>query len=435
MNYEETLKALHSIPRQAKGHSLERMGTLLSLLGHPEKKGQFVHVAGTNGKGSVSKLLANALQKSGYRVGLFTSPYILDFRERIQINETLIAKEAVCRLYEEVMVKAALLPRALGLLTEFEVVTAMAFLYFAKSTVDVAVIEVGIGGLYDATNVLSPILSVVTPVSLDHKAQLGDTLSAIATHKAGIIKKGVPVVCAPQKDEALRILQDVAKEVDAPMVLCHKEDVVFTSFDGKKQRALFTLSHNEPWVVSLSLLGLHQLDNALTALQALQVLMERGYDKLSKTSIQEAFAETTWTGRMEILQDPPLCIVDGAHNEDGALRLVESMKFYYPKVPVYILLGMLKDKDVQAVLRPLKTLATKFYLHTPKDPRALAAEELRILLGSETSHECHQDLTKALEEALATLPEGGILLACGSLYSIGPLKEALAKIPHEKTIS
>jgi len=435
LNYEETLKALHSIPRQPKGYTLERMEALLSLLGHPEKKRRFIHVAGTNGKGSVSKLLATTLQKSGYKAGLFTSPYIIDFRERIQINETLIAKEAVCLLYEEVMLKAALLPGALGLPTEFEVVTAMAFLYFAQSTVDIAVMEVGIGGLYDATNVLTPILSVVTPISFDHQAQLGDSLSAIAAHKAGIIKKGVPVVCAPQKDEALSILQEVAKEVEAPMVQCHKEDVVFTSFDGKKQRALFTLGHHEPWMMSLSLLGLHQLDNALTALRALEILMDKGFDKITKTCIQEAFAKTTWTGRMEILKENPLCIVDGAHNEDGALFLVESMKFYYPRAPVYILLGMLKDKDVLEVLRPLKTLATKFYLHTPKDPRALTAEELSILLGSETSHECHQDLAEALVEALNTLPEGGILLACGSLYSIGPLKEALAKIPHEKTIS
>src|SRR5215204_1864982 len=307
--------SLKHISELAKAEfNLDRMFALMEQLGNPQAKYPIIHVAGTKGKGSVSALCASALQAAGYKTGLYTSPHLLDYVERIQVNGEPISHGQLIDLVEEVKPAVARTPK----LTTFEITTALGFLAFAKNDVTAAVIEVGLGGRLDATNIVTPKVSVITSLSYDHMAVLGDTLAKIAGEKAGIIKQGVPVVSAPQKEEALEVLERVAKIEGCSFTLVGKDvkfELIESSLDGQSLHVVDNLRRSI-LDLRLPLLGSHQIENAAiayTALKASSIL-------ISDEAIQKGFSQVKWRARFEVIQREPPVIVDSAHNRDSALR-------------------------------------------------------------------------------------------------------------------
>lgn len=424
MNYQETLKKLHSIPRRKKEENLDRMTRLISLIGNPHEGMKFIHVAGTNGKGSISRMLEEILYVSGYQAGLFTSPYIINFRERIQINNVMISEEDVCLYFDKVMAASRILEEeGLGIPSEFEVVTAMSLLYFRDRKVDIAVIEVGIGGLYDATNIITPILSVITSINFDHMSILGSTLESIAEHKAGIIK-GSPAVSSSQQPEVRKVLKARADKVSSELIFSSSREIKFLRLEGIFQVVQYQLKGHRPITVKLSLLGIHQMLNAGTVLYAAYELIRQGYSAITEENIQRALVSVRWPGRMEVVSEDPLLIIDGAHNLDGAINLKESMAFYFRNRKIILILGMLRDKDVDSVSKVLSIDAKKVILVTPDDFRAMEAEDLERLLKAQCRVEKAASFNDAAVKALNEYEEGDVILSAGSLYTIGDMKNA-----------
>lgn len=423
LNYQETLHDLHSIPRKLKENHLHNITRLMERLGNPQQRLRCIHVAGTNGKGSVSKMIAHSLTESGYRVGLFTSPFIIDFRERIQIDGRYIEEEEVVRFYKQVRDAAVRLEsEGFDTVSEFEVVTAMAFLYFYEMEVELCVIEVGIGGRYDATNLIDPELSVITSISKDHMSQLGNTLEEIAWHKAGIIKTA-SVISSEQTVEVQRVFQNAAERMNTNITFASSSMYRFLGMKEHQQRIEFSIPHYEPFNVDLNLLGTYQMENAAVAVMALLKLQTLGFEKITVDSIRTALNTVTWIGRMEIVRESPLTIADGAHNEDGARRIIESIQFYFPDRKILLLLGMLKDKDITAVVNVLTSRAKSIYLHTPEDPRALSETLLLEKISSDVPVECCSTLRHAYEKAQRDFEEEDLILSAGSLYTIGEMKK------------
>lgn len=424
MNYDEALAALHAIPRRNKEENLNRMERLMAILSDPRKQLRLIHVAGTNGKGSISRMLEEVLSVSGYRTGLFTSPYIFDFRERIQIDNVMISREAVVHYYESVLKASDTLTReGWGMPSEFEFVTAMALLYFKDQDVDLAIIEVGIGGLYDATNVISPILSVISSINFDHTNLLGNTLESIARHKAGIIK-GSPCVSSSQHPEVRKVLNERAKSVSSELIFFSTRDMRFLEMEGTKQRVRYEFRHREPLTVTLSLLGIHQMINAGVVLRALEVLKNLGYGRITDEHVIKALALVRWPGRMEVIQEEPLVIIDGAHNMDGAINLRESMEFYFPGRKIILILGILKDKDVDAISHVLSSNTKKTICITPDYYRAMEARELMSLMDSSVDLVQAVSFPEAVDLALKAYERGDVILASGSLYTISDMERA-----------
>jgi len=424
LNYQETLEKLHSIPRRKKEENLDRMTRLLSLLSNPHQGLKFIHVAGTNGKGSISRMLEEILYESGYKTGLFTSPYIVDFRERIQINNVMISEQDVCLYFEKVMdVSHVLEEEKMGIPSEFEVVTAMSFMYFKDKGVDIAIIEVGIGGLYDATNVIMPVLSVITSINYDHMNILGSTLESIAFHKAGIMK-GNPVVSSSQQPEVRKVLRDKAKEISSNLTFSSSREIKFLRLEGTFQVVQYHLNGHEPIIVKLSLLGIHQMLNAGVVLYSAFELIRQGYTAITEEHIRRALVKVQWPGRMEVVSEEPLIVIDGAHNLDGAINLKESMAFYFRNRKIILLLGMLRDKDVDSVSKVMSMDAKKVILVTPDDFRALNAEDLYRLLEPQRNMETAASFKAAAEKALDAYQVGDVILSAGSLYTIGDVKNA-----------
>src|SRR3990170_789503 len=319
--------------------NLDRMFALMAELGNPQDQYPILHVAGTKGKGSVSALCAAALQAAGYRAGLYTSPHLVDYCERIRINGQPVSHADLVELVEQIKPAVARIPK----LTTFEITTALGFLYFAQQKADSAVIEVGLGGRLDATNIVTPKVSVITSLSYDHMAVLGDTLAEIAAEKAGIIKSDVPVVSAPQKDEALEVLEKFVSERNASLTLVGR-DLLYVpgdhSLDGQTLQVRPVTQyaiHNAQKTASLSLrmplLGAHQAENAAVAAAALWALRAQGLN-LADEAIQKGFAEVRWPGRFEVVRRQPPVVIDSAHNRDSALRLRLTLDDYFPQRPI-----------------------------------------------------------------------------------------------------
>ena len=353
----------------AKAHfNLERMQALMDRLGNPEKKYPILHVAGTKGKGSTSALMASALNAAGYKTGLYTSPHLQDYVERIQIDGVPVLHAGLVELVEQVKPHVAAVP----MLTTFEITTAIGLLYFARQKVDAAVIEVGLGGRLDATNIVTPRVSVITSLSYDHMAVLGNTLTLIAGEKAGIIKPGIPVVSSPQKDEARVVLERVAQERNAPLTLVGR-DVSFAagehSLDGQTltvsikkaagdQKAGIETSP-ESVILRLPLLGQHQVVNAATAYAALH---ESGLD-IRNEAIAKGFASVKWPCRFEVVRREPPVVIDSAHNADSARRLRQALDDYFPGRPVIWIFAILEDKDASGDVGGIGTSADSSHCH------------------------------------------------------------------------
>ncbi|MBR0574844.1 bifunctional folylpolyglutamate synthase/dihydrofolate synthase [Proteiniclasticum sp. BAD-10] len=421
MNYEETLEELHHIPRVPKEENLETMEALMASLSHPEKNLRLIHVTGTNGKGSTCKMLSQVLVGAGYRTGLFTSPYIYDFRERIQVNHELISQEDVVRLYARVVeASRSLEERGYRRPSEFETVTAMSLLYFQEKRVEVAIMEVGIGGRYDATNVIDPILSILTSITFDHMKILGDTLEKIAWHKAGIMK-GKPAVSASQHPEVRRVLQEEARVTGTPLVFAKSQQVEYQGGDSFTPRVKYTFDQRGPLEMELGLLGVHQMLNAGVVLLALEELKIQGFMAITDTVVKEALRTVTWPGRMEVVSRDPLVIIDGAHNLDGAVNLRESLDFHFPQRPILLILGMLKDKDVASTAKILARNTKMVLLITPQDIRGMDAAMLKGYLEPSGETLICSSAEHAVKEALNRVEEGDLILCAGSLYTIQEL--------------
>ena len=428
MTYEETIAALDATPAFPGKPGLERMQQLLERLGNPHRGLRCVHVAGTNGKGSTCALLAGILSAAGYRTGLYTSPHLTDFAERIRVDGQEIPHGAVVRLAERVMAEAEHCRAAGAPLTEFELITAMAFLWFREQACEICVLETGLGGRCDATNVVeAPEATVVTSISLDHTKILGDTVEQIAFEKSGILKRGVPCVCYPDLPRAaLGVIRMTAQVQGASLLVAPLKDLTFVDASLHGTRLLTETS----LPLTLPLLGEHQMKNAAVVLACVKELRGRGW-QISDEALQQGFASVSFPARMEVLSESPAVILDGAHNPEGTAALAKAIKRYVTKKRMIGVCGMMADKNVREAVRKLDGVMEKVYTVSPDSPRAmsaaaLAAEREKRRIPAEPA----ASLAGALRKALAEGAERGVLV-CGSLYLAGEARPLLKKLLNQ----
>jgi len=429
MTYEEAINKITSLLRFGMKPGLERVEKLLELLDNPQDKLKFVHVAGTNGKGSTCALISSVVRKSLYKTGLFTSPYVTDFCERMQINGEMISHEDLAALVEKTFPVVEQMAANDEIITEFEFITAIAMQWFEQNDCDIVVLEVGLGGRLDATNVIkTPLVSVITSISLDHTAVLGNTLEQIAYEKCGIIKENGITVCYPdQKPEVLEVIRNTAAARHNQFILADINSVTLLSMNITGTG----LEYND-LLVSLPFIGEHQVKNAVTALAVIEVLKDEGYD-IADHSIEAGFSSASFPARLELISSDPLVLLDGAHNPDGTAALADAVRKYLAGKKVVAIMGMLADKDVASATRNLAGLFSHVITLAPANPRAMSAEALAAHWTSlGTSAEAMVDADAALEKALGMLGSDGALLICGSLYLAGELRPLILNLLHIK---
>ena len=421
-SYNSALDYLYSFVDYSLKHSSElakadfnlgRMRALMAELRNPQDQYPIVHIAGTKGKGSVSALIASGLAAAGYSVGLYTSPHLLDYCERIQINGQPVSHAGLVELAEKIKPAVAGIPK----LTTFEITTALAFMYFAAQHVDAAVIEVGLGGRLDATNVVAPNVSVITSLSYDHMAVLGNTLTQIAGEKAGIIKPGVPVVSAPQKEEALDVLVRVAAARKAPFTLVG-HDVTFEglnhSLDGQ---SLSVETVSNTYTFTIPLLGSHQVQNAAVAAAALWTLRSQRI-AISDEAIERGLASVRWPARFEVVRREPPVIFDCAHNQDSFARLRQALDDYFPSRQVYLIFGASEDKNIPGMFTEIQPKVRQMLVTKSFHPRALEPGKIQDLavqagIPSVIMPSVKQAFARALE---MSEKDGSIVLSAGSMF-------------------
>ena len=410
MTYQEALAYIHSVNWTFCKPGLDRIIALCDALGNPQKDLTFVHVAGTNGKGSFCAMTASILQAAGYRTGLFISPYIRTFNERMVVDGEMISETELAEL------TAFVRPIADGMTdkpTEFELITAIAFLYFKRHRCDVVVLETGMGGRLDATNLIeNPLLTVITGIGLDHTAFLGDTIAAIAAEKAGIIKQGVPVIYGG--DDGASVIAAVAQQKSAPYRRVDYAPLTVREYtlDG----TVFDYADYENLTVSL--LGTYQPRNAAVVLTAVDSIRRLGLT-ISDEAVRQGLSRVTWPGRFEILSRDPLVIFDGAHNAQGIGAAVDSIRRYFGDRKVLVLTGVLQDKDYHTIAADLASVAAEAFVLTPDNPRALPGEEYAALLRAlGVSATAYPTVSEAYAAARGAAESRGLPLVClGSLYT------------------
>ncbi|NWF93737.1 MAG: bifunctional folylpolyglutamate synthase/dihydrofolate synthase [Syntrophaceae bacterium] len=413
--YQESLDFLYGLEKFGMIFGLTQVERILKALGDPHKDVQVIHIGGTNGKGSTAAMIASVLQKEGYRVGLYTSPHLIRFTERIKINGEEIEEQEVARLAEwmrERVGEANITPP----FTFFDFTTAMALYYFRQKMVDLAVLEVGLGGRLDSTNVVDPLLSVITNISKDHEAYLGNSILKIAGEKAGIIKKGRPLVTAATQAQVLRLFSKVCREKGSPCFRVGKEFRYACSENGDFH---YEGLHRKLWGLRLSLRGFHQVINATTALGALEVLEDLGYT-VSTDAMVEGLKEVEWPGRLEVTASSPRVVLDGAHNPAGALVLKESLEKEFQYDHLTLLIGVMKDKDIRSILGLLAPLADRIILTRPNSERAAPPALLKKELGRNGRRaEIIEDLKEAIQRGLSITGQEDLFCITGSLYTVG----------------
>lgn len=416
---------IHEFNRFGMVLGLDRMEELLRRLGNPQDDLKVIHVAGTNGKGSVSKYLEEGLSACGYKMGLYTSPYIETFNERIRYDGADISDEDL-EYYGQKVVSAAEAMVADGLdsPTEFEVVTAIAFLYFAGRQADITILEVGLGGIGDSTNVVkSPLASVITSISYDHMAQLGSSLAEIAVNKAGIIKTGCPVIAnVPQRDAAKIIARKAyamgSRLYDISGIRAAVSDE--TPFSQKVSMELYEKSYSD---VEISMVGRHQAENLKTALATLEILRKPGAVKLDREALYEGLKRARQPGRFEVISEDPLVIIDGAHNEAGAQALQETMAQHFAGKKILLVAGILADKEIDSIVKFLTKITDHIIVTEPDNPRKLAAEKLAEHVAEfGAAAEVVSDVEAAVHRAKELADGYDVILFAGSLYLIGDVR-------------
>ena len=419
MTYEEALNAIHAVHWQGHKPGLERTRALLSALGDPHKALRFVHVAGTNGKGSTAAMLDSCLRAAGYRTGLFTSPYINRFNERVQVDGVPIPDGDLVRLVERVQPAAAAMADTP---TEFEFITALGMLWFAEQRCDIVVLEVGLGGALDSTNVIDPPeCAVITALGLDHVKELGPTLADIAAAKAGIIKPGSPAVSYGGAPEADRVIAAAARACGAPLTV-----VDFTrlrlrgaGLDGQ------TFDFDGLDGLTLPLLAGYQPRNAAVAVTALRALHARGWD-IPDEAIRRGLASVRWPGRFELLRRSPPFLLDGSHNAHGMRATADSLRSLFPGQKFVFLVSIMADKDADEMLRLLLPLAKAFVTVTAPSPRAIPAADLAARIEALGGRAEPAASIPAAVERAAALAAGGPAAALGTLYFSGEVRQAVA---------
>ena len=411
MNYEQALTYIHSVNWTFCKPGLERITALCTALGDPQKKLRFIHVAGTNGKGSTSAMLASILQSAGYRTGLYTSPYIRTFCERIRVDGENIPEDALATLTERIRPIADAMEDKP---TEFELITALAFAYFAECRCDVVVLEVGLGGRLDSTNVIeNTALSIITGIDFDHTALLGNTIEEIAREKAGIIKAGRPVLFGGAEGVARNTVMGVASEKNAPFYTVDRSS--YKEHEATLAGTVFDYLHYSN--LRLPLLGAYQPYNATLVLTAIELLNQDGFG-IGENAVRQGLANVRWPARFELLSLDPIVIYDGGHNPEGVRAAVASIKTYFGSQRVNILSGVMADKDKGEMIQTLKEVAARAFTVTPNNPRALAAQDYAAQLASfGIPATAYKSVLAGVIAAIESSKKEGIPLVClGSLY-------------------
>lgn len=420
MTYPAAIEYLYGLQKHGIKLGLEPMQALLEAIGHPERRLRVLHVGGTNGKGSTVAMAAAMLRASGLRVGLYTSPHLVEFRERIRINGDMIPEARLADLVGRL--RAAVQPELS--LTFFEMTTALAMLYFADSHVDLAVLEVGMGGRFDATNVVAPIACAITTIALDHQEYLGTTEEAIAFEKAGIIKPGVPVVIGRMGPEAGTVMRRVAAERAAPVWQLGSEFVV----DGSSDRFTYRGQGRVVEGLRCGLVGRHQLDNAACAIALLEAAVHGGVS-VDEAAVREGLRSVVWEGRLEVLEDAPRVLLDGAHNPAASValsRYLEDFLAGHPHARVILVWGMMRDKDHRAFIAPLLPLVSEIVLTQAGLARSATVGELRQSLTEWPKPVSEVPLpAEALQSAKERASSGDLICVAGSLMLLGDIKAAV----------
>ena len=424
MNYIEARVYLDEVSKYGSVLGLESMRELLHRLGDPQNELKFIHISGTNGKGSVLAYLSTILTGAGYRTGRYISPTLFSYRERIQVDGEYIEKESLARHVTAIAAAAEEMQKAgLPSPTAFEMETALAFLYFKEKRCDIVTLEVGCGGLLDATNVITTtLMEVIASISMDHTDLLGDTLAKIAAQKAGIIKPDTMVVSAQQKSEAAQVIEDTCKEQHCTLQMVDESKISNVHYGAEGQ----TFSYKTWENVAISLAGSYQIKNAALALEGVEALRKLGY-ALSDQQVREGLLHTAWRGRFTTLRRDPTVIIDGAHNPAAARELKDSLERYFPGKTLYYVMGMFKDKDYAQVIDLTAPLARHIItVETPGNPRAMPARELAEAVGKvNPSVEWADSVAHGVEKALAMAGKEDAVIVFGSLSFLGEAADAV----------
>lgn len=422
MNYNDALQFIHTASKLGSKLGLENISRLMERLKNPQESLNFIHIAGTNGKGTTAKTISEILMKQGYKVGLYTSPFIYKFNERMVVNGKEIPDNSLAEITSLVKEKCDEMVRdGFSHPTEFEIVTAIGFMYFAMEKCDYVVLEVGLGGRLDATNVISnPLACTITYIDYDHMEYLGNTLSEIAFEKCGIIKNGAPVICyGEQHDEVLNVVEKVCKERNSTLYVASLPQISESGLSGSK----FTYKGVE---FSTKLIGSHMAKNISTAIETVNVLKKCGVE-ISDKAIKEGVAEVLWQGRFEIISEKPLFIIDGAHNISGILSLKKTIEDNFKDKKLTFVMGMLRDKEYAESLKEVAHLAEKIICCSVPSNRTLPGETLAeyasLYNKNSVGVSCVFDAVK-----MALSEESDAVIAFGSLYSLCEIKESLEKI-------
>ncbi|WP_163526485.1 bifunctional folylpolyglutamate synthase/dihydrofolate synthase [Halobacillus ihumii] len=423
MNYYEAIQWIHSREKFKVKPGLNRMKWMMEKLDHPEKKITTIHIAGTNGKGSTLTFLRNLLQNQGYAVGSFTSPYITRFSERISINGVPIEDEELAKLVLDIQPLAEQLADTVwGEPTEFEVITAMAILYFSRKPLDFVLFEAGLGGRLDSTNIIQPVLSIITNIGLDHMGILGDSYERIAYEKAGIIKEKTPVITGAERDDVLHVINHKAAEQHAPIFTIGEgfTSIHLESVQNGECFSFSTTDYEAP-VLCSPLKGEHQVKNASLALYAMELLKAAGYT-IDRRHYGTGIESTFWPARFEKVSEQPQIILDGAHNQEGTRALIKTMIKHYNDKRIIIMYAALNDKPVEEMLTQLKGIADELWLTQFDFPKAMKAEEISQLITHNRLY-VRMNYKQALEEIKQTMNESDVLLITGSLYFISEIRK------------
>ena len=427
MNYQEALDYILSfadyerLPRSSLVWDLRRIERLLTRLGNPQDAARSVHIAGTKGKGSTSAMIASILTQAGYRVGLYTSPHLLSFTERIQADGRPIAEDDFARLTESLKPEVEAVNRMgdLGELTTFEILTALAFAYYREIGVDYQVLETGLGGRLDATNVVKSEVCVITSISFDHMDVLGNTLTQIATEKAGIIKPGSTVVCSPQFPEAMKVIEKTCRERGVRLVRVGNE-VTWHQGDFSPEGQSFHLKGlKREYDLYIPLIGEHQLENAATAVAAVEVLAGMGAARISPESIAEGLRQVHWPGRLQILRRQPWVVIDGAHNAYSVKRLSEALKRHFKFDRLILVIGVSSDKDIAGIVAEAASMTREVIATRSRNPRSVAPA---VLVNEFSKHgivpQAAESVASAMKLALDSARPGDLICATGSIFVI-----------------
>jgi len=444
MTQSNALDYIYDLQRIGIKFGLENTQRMLNAMGNPHLKLRAIHISGTNGKGSTAAMVASILKEAGYRVGLYTSPHLIHLAERIQINGMPIPETDLLHAADEIRRTIEGLSFAGSHPTFFETVTCLAFSYFARQGVDMAVIEVGMGGRWDATNVCLPLVSIITNVTLEHQEYLGDTIAAIAREKAGIIRTGCPIVTAAMEEDALGVIREQSAALGAPLYRvseiysCGEEHGGHTSSVAPADRMLRKMHirrMGRPYLtIAPALQGRFQTTNILLAIEVAERLRTLGM-KIDESAVTEGIRKTVWPGRLQVVSRDPCILLDGAHNPDAAERLAEVIRTQLCYERLILVLGILKDKDIAGICRRLIPLADYAILTAPVSDRAASAEELHAVIQGEGLAEGREIaifpcLADALSHARAHAGERDLILVTGSLYTIGETMSHLGIEPY-----